>query len=163
MPLIITITVFLYLLLHKRKQAAVPSAPSLPSPPGPVGLPLVGSALHFIGPFSRSPHAVLTRLAETNRPVMSFRPGMAGNFVAVSSPAAAREALVDNDAALAPRFVPDVACALAHSSESISFLPTSSPLWRQHRATVGAHLSAARSLDATRQVRDRHARASPRA
>lgn len=158
MPLIITITVFLYLLLHKRKQAAVPSAPSLPSPPGPVGLPLVGSALHFIGPFSRSPHAVLTRLAETYGPIMSFRPGMAGNFVVVSSPAAAREALVDNDAALAARFVPDVARALDHSSESLFFLPNSSPLWKQHRATVGAHMSAARSLERTRHVRDRHAR-----
>ncbi|CAN6182221.1 unnamed protein product [Urochloa humidicola] len=133
---------------------------SLPLPPGPVGLPLVGSALHFIGPFSRSPHVVLTSLAETYGPVMSFRPGMAGNFVAVSSPAAAREALVDNDAALAARFVPDVARAMAHSSESIFFLPSSSALWRQHRATVAAHLSAGggRSLDATRRVRDRRAR-----
>ncbi|CAN6217591.1 unnamed protein product [Urochloa humidicola] len=138
----------------------VPSA-SLPLPPGPVGLPLVGSALHFIGPFSRSPHVVLTGLAETYGPVMSFRPGMAGNFVAVSSPAAAREALVDNDAALAARFVPDVARAMAHGSESIFFLPSSSALWRQHRATVAAHLSASRSLDATRsvgRVRDRVAR-----
>ncbi|CAN6210643.1 unnamed protein product [Urochloa humidicola] len=100
---------------------------------------------------------------------MSFRPGMAGDFVAVSSPAAAREALIDNDAALAARFVPDVARAMAHSSESIFFLPSSSSLWRQHRATVGAHLSAAaaaaaggrRSFDdanATRRVRDRRAR-----
>ncbi|RCV11596.1 hypothetical protein SETIT_2G198900v2 [Setaria italica] len=135
----------------------VPAA-SLPLPPGPVGLPLVGSALHFIGPFSRSPHAVLTRLAETYGPIMSFRPGMAGNFVVVSSPAAAREALVDNDAALAARFVPDVARALDHSSESLFFLPNSSPLWKQHRATVGAHMSAARSLERTRHVRDRHAR-----
>ncbi|CAL5081366.1 unnamed protein product [Urochloa decumbens] len=135
----------------------VPTA-SLPLPPGPVGLPLVGSALHFIGPLSRSPHTVLTGLAETYGPVMSFRPGMAGNFVAVSSPAAAREALIDNDAALAARFVPDVARAMAHSSESIFFLPSSSDLWRQHRSTVAAHLSAARSLDATRRVRERRAR-----
>jgi hypothetical protein len=136
----------------------VPTA-SLPLPPGPVGLPLVGSALHFIGPFGRSPHAVLTRLAGTYGSVMSFRPGMAGDFVAVSSPAAAREALLENDAALAARFVPDVARALAHSSESLFFLPSSSALWRQHRAAVGAHLSAGRGLDgAARRVRDRHAR-----
>ncbi|KAG2643310.1 hypothetical protein PVAP13_2KG300700 [Panicum virgatum] len=136
----------------------VPTA-SLPLPPGPVGLPLVGSALHFIGPFGRSPHAVLTRLAGTYGPIVSFRPGTAGDFVAVSSPAAAREALVDNDAALAARFVPDVARARAHSSESLLFLPSSSDLWRQHRAAVGAHLSAGRGLlDGARRVRDRHAR-----
>lgn len=135
----------------------VPTA-SLPLPPGPVGLPLVGSALHFIGPFSRSPHAVLTRLAKTHGPIMSFRPGMAGSFVVVSSPAAAREALVDNDAALAARFVPDVARALDHSSESLFFLRNSSSLWKQHRATVGVHMSSARSLDATRHIRERHAR-----
>ncbi|CAN6182147.1 unnamed protein product [Urochloa humidicola] len=156
----ISVVIFLYL-LHKRKQTAVPSTPPpLPLPPGPVGLPLLGSALHFIGPFSRSPHAVLTRLAKTYGPIMSFRPGMAGNFVAVSSPAAAREALVDNDAVLAARFVPDVARAMAHSSESLFFLPSSSALWRRHRATVGAHLSAGggRSLDATRRVTDPRAR-----
>ena len=136
----------------------VPTA-SFPLPPGPVGLPLVGSALHFIGPFGRSPHAVLTRLAGTYGPVVSFRPGTAGDFVAVSSPAAAREALVDNDAALAARFVPDVARARAHRSESLLFLPSSSDLWRQHRAAVGAHLSAGRGLlDGARRVRDRHAR-----
>ncbi|CAL5064490.1 unnamed protein product [Urochloa decumbens] len=128
--------------------------PSLPLPPGPVGLPLVGSALHFIGPLSRSPHTVLAGLAETYGPVMSFRPGMAGNFVAVSSPAAAREALVDNDAALAARFVPDVARAMAHSSESIFFLPSSSALWRQHRATLAAAGGGGRGrLDATRRAR----------
>ncbi|CAN6166818.1 unnamed protein product [Urochloa humidicola] len=152
----ISVVIFLYL-LHKRKQTAVPSTPPpLPLPPGPVGLPLLGSALHFIGPFSRSPHAVLTRLAKTYGPIMSFRPGMAGNFVAVSSPAAAREALVDNDAALAARFVPDVARAMVHSSESLFFLASSSALWRRHRATIGAHLSAAAGR--SRRVTDRRAR-----
>ncbi|PUZ70634.1 hypothetical protein GQ55_2G248700 [Panicum hallii var. hallii] len=118
----------------------VPTA-SLPLPPGPVGLPLPARGAHPYGP------------------VMSFRPGMAGDFVAVSSPAAAREALLENDAALAARFVTDVARALAHSSESLFFLPSSSALWRQHRAAVGAHLSAGRGLDgAAQRVRDRHAR-----
>ncbi|WVZ64883.1 hypothetical protein U9M48_014337 [Paspalum notatum var. saurae] len=134
------------------------SSASLPLPPGPAGLPLVGSALHFIGPFSRSPHAVLTGLAQTYGPIMSFRPGMAGDFVVVSSPAAAREALAENDAALGARFVPDVAHALAHSSESVFFLPNSSALWRRHRAVVGAHLSSGLSLGRTSHVRDRHAR-----
>ncbi|KAJ1289598.1 hypothetical protein BS78_02G176900 [Paspalum vaginatum] len=134
------------------------SSASLPLPPGPAGLPLVGSALHFIGPFSRSPHTVLTGLAGTYGPIMSFRPGMAGDFVVVSSPAAAREALAENDAALGARFVPDVAQALAHSSESVLFLPNSSALWRQHRAVVGAHLSSGLSLGRTSHVRDRHAR-----
>lgn len=50
-----------------------------------------------------------------------------------------------------------MATALAHSSESLFFLPNSSPLWKQHRATVAAHLSAGRSLDVTRHIRDRHA------
>lgn len=84
-----------------------------------------------------------------------FRPGTAGNFVVVSSPAAAREALVDNGAAVAGRFVTDTARALAHSSESVFFLPASSPLWKQHRNTIGACLS---SSCRTREIRDVQAR-----
>lgn len=71
---------------------------------------------------------------------------MAGNFVLVSSPEAAREALIKNDTALAAWFVPDNARALAHSSELMFFLPTSSHLWKQHRITVSACLSLAGAL-----------------
>ncbi|KAL6641536.1 hypothetical protein ACP70R_019717 [Stipagrostis hirtigluma subsp. patula] len=137
-----TITIIHVVQRYRRRKLC---GASLPLPPGPVGLPLVGNALHFIGPLGRSPHRVLARLAQTYGPVVSFRPGTAGNFVVVSSPEAAREALVDNDAALAARFVPDTARAMAHSSASLLFLPSSSSLWKQHRLTAGAHLSSVRA------------------
>ncbi|TVU03636.1 hypothetical protein EJB05_50824, partial [Eragrostis curvula] len=137
---------------HKRSNA------SLPLPPGPIKLPIIGNALHFIGPFGRSPNHVLARLAATYGPVMSFRAGTAGNFVVVSSPDAAHEALVANDEALAARLVPDAASAMAHGSTSMLFLPTSDAMWKKHRATIAAHISSGQSLDRTRAMRDRHAR-----
>ncbi|GJM94873.1 hypothetical protein PR202_ga11556 [Eleusine coracana subsp. coracana] len=85
-------------------------------PPGPTGLPFIGSALSFLGPMAHHtpPHRVIARLAATYGPVVFFRPGTSGDFVVVSSPAAAREALVGHGgAALAARFVPDAARARA--------------------------------------------------
>ncbi|TKW02499.1 hypothetical protein SEVIR_8G246862v4 [Setaria viridis] len=151
---VITVHVICALDEHKRKRF---SGASLPLPPGPVALPIVGNAFSFIGPFGHNPHRILTSLAKTYGSIVSFRPGMAGNFVVVSSPEAAREALINNDAALAARFVPDNTRALGHCSESMFFLPTYSHLWKQHRITLGTSLSSARGLDTTRPIRDRHA------
>jgi cytochrome P450 len=150
------ITVYIISTLDKRKRKRVSGASPLPLPPGPVALPLIGNAFSFIGPFGHSPHRILTSLARTYGSIVSFRPGMAGDFVVVSSPEAAHEALVKNDAALAARFVPDNTRALGHSSESIFFLPTSSHVWKQHRITVGTRFSTGRGLDITRHIRDRH-------
>lgn len=124
-------------------------------PPCPRGLPRIGNALSFIRRSNKPPpHRVLTRLARSYGSVVLFRARTAGNFVVVSSPAAAREALVDNGAALAARFVTDTSRALGHSSESVFFVPTNSPLWKRHRNTLAAHLSSAR----TRHIRDVQAR-----
>ncbi|TVU03634.1 hypothetical protein EJB05_50822, partial [Eragrostis curvula] len=151
---LLTIHVVCVCLRQKSKR----SNPSLRLPPGPIKLPIVGNALHFIGPFGRNPHRMLARLAATYGPVMSFRAGTAGTFVVVSSPDAAREALVANDAALAARLVPDTARAMAHSSASLLFLPSSDAMWKQHRATIGARFSSGQGLELTRHIRERHAR-----
>ncbi|GJN13201.1 hypothetical protein PR202_ga31545 [Eleusine coracana subsp. coracana] len=152
--ILITIHVVFVLLKYTRRKL---DGTSLPLPPGPVGLPLIGNFLYFIGPLRRNPHRGLACLAEAYGPIVSFRPGTAKNFVLVSSPEAAREALVANDAGLTARPVADNARALAHSAGSVFVLPGSDPLWKKHRITIGARFSG-RSLNVTRPMRDRNAR-----
>ncbi|KAL6846258.1 hypothetical protein ACP4OV_023706 [Aristida adscensionis] len=157
MLMTITVHVVYVCLLHKRRRRKLSRA-SLLQAPGPVGLPLIGNFLYFVGPLRRDPHRGLARFAEAYGPVASFRPGKARDVVVVSSPGAAREALAVHDVALAARPVLDGARALAHGAGSVFFLPSSSALWRRHRATVGAHLSSGRGLGAARPARDRAAR-----
>ncbi|KAK3140486.1 hypothetical protein QOZ80_5AG0401680 [Eleusine coracana subsp. coracana] len=161
--IVVTLITIHVLHRHKKRMRSVSgggaSSSIIPAllPPGPTGLPFIGSALSFLGPMAHHtpPHRVIARLAATYGPVVFFRPGTSGDFVVVSSPAAAREALVGHcGAALAARFVPDAARARGHSSESVFFLPTSDPLWKRHRTTLAARLSSAR----TRHARDVQAR-----
>ena len=56
--------------------------------------------------------------------------------------AAAHEALVKNDAALAARFVPDNVRALSYGATSMVFLLSSDALWRQLRVLIGAGFSS---------------------
>ncbi|KAL6900833.1 hypothetical protein ACP4OV_005509 [Aristida adscensionis] len=148
---LITIHVLYVVVLgHKRREA--------PLPPGPAGLPIIGNALTFFGLLSHNPHRALARLAQTYGPIFSFRPGTTCTFVVLSSPALAREALAEKDSALAARFVPDSVRARSYGVGSVAFMPSSNPLWKQHRATVAAHLISGRGLSATRPIRDRHAR-----
>lgn len=134
---------------------------SLPLPPGPPKLPLIGNAFYFFAALRHNPHRALANLADKYGPIVSFRQGTATSriIVVVSSPAAAREALGKNDIAVAARMVPDSARGLGHDAGSVFFLPSSSPLWKQHRATIGARMSSGPSrLGMTRHIRDRHAR-----
>ncbi|OEL38092.1 Cytochrome P450 76M5 [Dichanthelium oligosanthes] len=137
---------------HKPRESSLPAAP-----PGPVGLPLIGNAFTFFGLLRHNPHRALARLAGTYGPIFSFRPGTTCAFVVLSSPAMAREALAEREAALAARFVPDSVRALGYGAGSMAFLPSSDPLWKQHRVTAGAFLTSSRGLTATRPVRNRHA------
>ncbi|KAF8697120.1 hypothetical protein HU200_036111 [Digitaria exilis] len=144
------------LLRRPRKQAS--SRSSSPVPPGPIGLPIINNAFTFFVLLRHNPHRALARLAETYGPIFTFRPGMTCTFVVLSSPSMAREALAENEAALASRFVPDSVRALAYGAGSMAFLPSSDPLWKHHRVTAGVFLTSGRGLAATRPVRDRHAR-----
>ncbi|RLM74579.1 cytochrome P450 76M5-like [Panicum miliaceum] len=119
--------------------------------PGPAGLPLIGTAVTFFGLLRRNQHRALARLAGTYGPIFSFRPGRTCAFVVLSSPALAREALAEKEAALAARFVPDSVRALGYGAGSMAFVPSSDPLWKRHRATAGAFLTSARGLNATRR------------
>ncbi|XP_066324310.1 cytochrome P450 76M5-like [Miscanthus floridulus] len=146
----------IHVVLNKRRRDASSSLP--PLPPGPWGLPLIGNTFYFIGVLRHSAHRVLARLNQTYGPIASFRVGMSTSpFVVLSSPAAAREALAGNDLAVSARWVPDGARAMAHNEGSVLFLPSSNPLWKQHRVSISAHFSG-RSIEMTRQIRDRHAR-----
>ncbi|RLM64857.1 oryzalexin E synthase-like [Panicum miliaceum] len=127
------------------------------SPGSAAGLPLIGNAVTFFGPLRRNPHRALARLVGTYGPIFSFRPGRTCAFVVLSSPALAREALAEKEAALAARFLPDSVRALGYGAGSMAFVPSSDPLWKRHRATAGAFLTSTRGLNATRRVRDRHA------
>ena len=53
-------------------------------------------------------------------------------FVVLSSPAAAREALAENDLAVTARWVPDGVRAMAYNEGSVLFLPSSNPLWKHN-------------------------------
>lgn len=144
---------------HKKQRKTRNDDDCVALPPGPLGLPLIGNALYFFVALRHNPHRELARLAEKYGPIVSYRPGMTAlPFVVVSSPAAAREALVKNDLAVAARYAPDSARALGHDAGSVFFLPSSSPLWKQHRITIGTHMSSARGLGMTRHIRERHAR-----
>ncbi|KAF8668320.1 hypothetical protein HU200_052377 [Digitaria exilis] len=113
--------------------------------------------LHLLRPPTPNPHRALARLAESYGPIFTFKPGMTCTFVVLSSPSMAREALSENEAALASRFVPDSVRALAYGAGSMAFLPSSDPLWKHHRVTAGVFLTSGKGLAATRPVRDRHA------
>ncbi|KAK3133498.1 hypothetical protein QOZ80_6AG0537320 [Eleusine coracana subsp. coracana] len=152
-----SITIDALYLLHKHKGKHVYGA-SLPLLPGPVGLPLIENAVTFFRLLRHNPHRALARLAEVYGPIFSFRPGKTCTFVVLSSPALAREALAEKDAFLANRFVPDSVRALAYDAGSMAFLPSSNPLWKQHRVTTGVHLTSGKGLNITRPIRDRHAR-----
>lgn len=151
------ITIHALYLLRRHKLKHVSGA-SLPLPHGPVGLPLIENAFTFFGLLRHNPHRAFARLADVYGPIFSFRPGRTCTFVVLSSPALAREALAEKDAVLANRFVPDSVRALAYDAGSMAFLPSSNPLWKQHRVTTGVHLTSGKGLNMTRPIRDRHAR-----
>ncbi|GJN13204.1 hypothetical protein PR202_ga31549 [Eleusine coracana subsp. coracana] len=153
---LITIHVVLYA-LHRYRPRTI-SGEFLPLPPGPSGLRLIKYALAFAGPFIRTRHRVLARLAEEYGPIAAFGTSTTRVLIVVSSPAAAREALAENDAGLADRFMPDSARALSHNSGSPLFLPSSDPLWKQYRVIINGHITSGRSLELSRHVRERHAR-----
>ncbi|KAF8697119.1 hypothetical protein HU200_036110 [Digitaria exilis] len=66
----------------------------------PVGLPIINNAFTFFVLLRHNPHRALARLAETYGPIFIFCPGMTCTFLVLSSPAMAREALSENEAAL---------------------------------------------------------------
>ncbi|XP_020082144.1 oryzalexin E synthase-like [Ananas comosus] len=145
---------FLYLVKRKLSPGAGKTgALPLPLPPGPTPLPIIGNIVDV----GAQPHRSLARLARVYGPVMSVRLGLTTTVV-VSSPAAAREVLQKKDQALSGRWVPDTMRALGHHETSTIWLPSADPLRKNLRAVSATHIFSPRSLDATRAVRERHAR-----
>ncbi|KAF7012880.1 hypothetical protein CFC21_027028 [Triticum aestivum] len=140
-------------ILHKHSRKRV----SPPWPPGPAGHPILGNLLYVIGPLRNNPHTALASLAQTYGPILSLRLSLTRTIVVVSSAAAAHEALVKNDAALASRLVPDTVCTMSYGATSMVFLPSSNPLWKQDRIIMGARFCSGRGLDTIRPILECHA------
>ncbi|TVT99542.1 hypothetical protein EJB05_55080, partial [Eragrostis curvula] len=152
---VVLMTIHVLYMLHKQKRTRASGGACLP--PGPSGHPFLGNLLYALQTLRHNPHRELASLARTYGPVASLQLGLSRAVVVVSSPAAAHEALIKNDAALAARLVPDTMHALSYSTTSMVFLPSTNQLWRQHRAMVGARFATGRGLDAILPVLERHA------
>ncbi|KAJ6851141.1 geraniol 8-hydroxylase-like [Iris pallida] len=142
-------TVLWYAFLLRRSRS-----PSPRLPPGPTGLPVVGS-LPFLDP---ELHTFFARLAGTHGPTYSLRLGSKLGVV-VSSPAAAREVLRDNDAVFANRDVPAVAGVIDYVASDIVSSP-SGPTWRMLRRVCVREMLSSSSLDAVYHLRRREVRST---
>uniref|UniRef100_A0ACD5YHH5 Uncharacterized protein n=1 Tax=Avena sativa TaxID=4498 RepID=A0ACD5YHH5_AVESA len=143
----------LYKVFVSGRNSSNASSSNARRPPGPAPIPLLGNIFHLQG----EPHHALARLATVHGPVMSLKFGTTTAIVA-SSAAAARDVLHKHDHLLAARSITDAGRALGNHERSIVWLPCTSPLWKRLRAVCTNHLFSARSLDATRAVREEKVR-----
>ncbi|KAM0826552.1 hypothetical protein ACQ4PT_068806 [Festuca glaucescens] len=143
----------LYKVFVSGRNSSNTSSSNERRPPGPVPIPLFGNIFHLQG----EPHHALARLATVHGPVMSLKFGTTTAIVA-SSAAGARDVLQKHDHLLAARSITDAGRALGNHERSIVWLPCTSPLWKRLRAVCTNHLFSARSLDATRAVREEKVR-----
>ncbi|CAL5082643.1 unnamed protein product [Urochloa decumbens] len=119
---------------EKKKSLAKQPHRRLLLPPSPRGLPLVGN-LHQLG---RLPHRSLRALAAAHGPVMLLRLGRVPALV-VSSPAAAREVMREQDHVFATRPSLAVPRTLLYGCTDIAFAPHG-PYWRAARKAAVRHL-----------------------
>jgi cytochrome P450 len=141
----------LYKVFVSGRNSSNTSSSNVRRPPGPAPIPLLGNILQG------EPHHALARLATVHGPVMSLKFGTTTAIVA-STAAGARDVLHKHDHLLAARSITDAGRALGNHERSIVWLPCTSPLWKRLRAVCTNHLFSARSLDATRAVREEKVR-----
>ncbi|CAN6168122.1 unnamed protein product [Urochloa humidicola] len=134
--------------LRKKKSNKSTANPRCRPPPSPRGLPLVGN-LHQLG---RLPHRSLRALAAAHGPVMLLRLGRVPALV-VSSPAAAREVMLEQDHVFATRPSLAIPRKLLYGCTDIAFAPHG-PYWRAARKAAVRHLLGPSSVRAYRAVRE---------
>ncbi|WOK92851.1 geraniol 8-hydroxylase-like [Canna indica] len=122
-------------------------------PPGPLGLPLLGSLLSV----DPELHHYFDSLARFYGPVLSLRLG-SKLFVVLSSPAAVREALKDQDIVFANHEPPAAAAAaFPIFLRDLIFSPYG-PLWRSLRKISMRELLSSVGIEAVRPLRRREVR-----
>ncbi|KAJ3677087.1 hypothetical protein LUZ60_002811 [Juncus effusus] len=120
-------------------------------PPGPAKLPIVGNLFDLD---QDRPHISLANLAKSYGPIMSLKFGLTTTIV-ISSPEAAQDLLQTKDVFFSARPIADAFYAYNHKNRSILWLPSTSPLWKQLRATCSMYLLSPRCLESTQQIREK--------
>ncbi|KAJ3677088.1 hypothetical protein LUZ60_002812 [Juncus effusus] len=122
-------------------------------PPGPAKLPIVGNLFDLD---QNRLHVSLANLAKSYGPIMSLKLGLTTTIV-ISSPEAAQDVLQTKDVFFSARSIPDAFYAYNFNNRSVLWLPSTSPLWKQLRATCSMYLFSPRCLEFTRQMREKKA------
>ncbi|CAL4926064.1 unnamed protein product [Urochloa decumbens] len=145
LPIIISLFVVLVSASHKSRAKTNDQR----RPPGPRGFPFIGSIHHLL---TSQPQAALRDLALKHGPVMYLRLGQV-DYVVVSSPAAARTVLRDNDAEFAsrPRLLnSEIIC---YGGLDIALAPYGA-YWRALRKLATLELLSPRKVKQLAPVRD---------
>ncbi|KAF7844740.1 geraniol 8-hydroxylase-like [Senna tora] len=148
--LLILLASFLLAIFLMFRSSHHNKSPKLP--PGPSPYPIIGNLLEI----GSDPLLSLTNLSKTYGPIMSVKLGTRTTIV-ISSTAAAREVLNNNDLALSGRTFPDSVRALDHHVTSMAWIPVS-PQWRALRKACNTNIFSGLRLDSTQLLRHKKVR-----
>ncbi|KAF7844738.1 geraniol 8-hydroxylase-like [Senna tora] len=136
----------IYTYIHRRSSHHNNKS-SRKLPPGPSPYPIIGNLLEI----GSDPLLSLTNLSKTYGPIMSVKLGTRTAIV-ISSTAAAKEVLHNNDLALSGRICPDSIRAVDHHVTSMAWIPISSQ-WRALRKACNTNIFSSLRLDSTQLLR----------
>ncbi|KAG9129211.1 hypothetical protein Leryth_006475 [Lithospermum erythrorhizon] len=155
MDYLITSLVFLFgsILLHalvttSRSFSKNKKSKKLPNPPGPTPLPIIGH-LHLLGEHY---HKSLADLAKTYGPIMTLKLGFL-NYVAITSPAMAKQVLQKKDLEFSGKWVAKALHAHDQYKYSVVMLPVEAR-WRSLRRSMNSAIFSGARLDVTEHVRE---------
>ncbi|KAK7251211.1 hypothetical protein RIF29_34204 [Crotalaria pallida] len=136
---ILTITLYTWLLLKPKTQKNLP--------PGPSGLPVIGNLLSLDSEL----HSYFADLARTYGPVLKLRLASKLSII-VTSPSTAREVLKDNDIIFANRVVPIVGRIATYGGKDI-VSASYGPEWRLLRKVCVLKMLSNTTLDSVYELR----------